>query len=1162
MDERRHYYNLSLMQIIKSNVLFDKLVLCFWGYRAFGAGQRDSNALADFFIVRSGVARRIHEYVARLGDLQAQLEAALDLSLQEDPPPLTVRRQEHGFYTSCAAMRCRELQANLDDLLKVIGAPPGPADKPLVMHRWTPSFMSGSYAYSDCFGRRGRGSTFSASETARFINSSYWMPDRPDLLGILAHEVAHGDVRERYRSLRSPALDLQDDCMARLIKLLHWCFRAYGIPSIPLATGGQFASSPGYAIQEIVADLFAASVEGHAYLYATLLDLTTSGIYELLLDPDQEVDIDLANRLHATVEPSRLDYSWYFRLRLLCAWLDVTHHLPAGPLAATLVDGAKSVAGAIFDRLTQLSAQPEKMARVRDLTDEMCRALRYSEAAKVVKAWRLRRSSQVAPSVSDKPAGLKTATAPRFTRRLEVEVRRWLFDALLWRKKLRGRLLENKPGASLATLEERYFGNGSLGLSGGTSMSEADCDAALLFRHLYDVPWECALLRGIDFVHPEAKVPFSSWLRDFHHEAGLGRGLYRVAMEFYLWQTRPPYDRLAASIRLVREVSHRIRARRDGGEVTLAPVLASLDEWRGPVDDADIQHGVAKLFQQVHALVISGRIKRRRGGDWSFVSVGEAVELAGRFSANVLQSATRLCCPAWETPKSVEPALEEAVIEKLQGYKLANLQTLCTEIVKTPGLNDDGARFQEMINYLQLRQAPRNAEPEPNAASTRRCLLAGLSVDHLLLYSLERLAVSSEPLNYEPKSTTGDWRGLQPVMTGSCWISPRTSSLYCISLGRFDVIGLKCESSMLRPGLPSFPDYKRVISSLSNGVRDAVANAGSLAPREVAKLCNGYPEFPGSNWFGHLSLNRLAQEVVKLNPGFIDIVADEENDWKLVHATPATAQSVAAVGQPHDGWHVWHDAPLPFLSRREQAMAFSIGSVPAHRLLDSLLDGTHQPVAFISILLSQRSARLTFLARLRNGSTGVPSSGNNLALSEAAASWCSDGNLFALLSEGWGDVVLCVVREKSIRVDERRLLNIFALQNAIYQDFLVKRTELVLTPGCLAAAAESEFFDISVHLRVRDDGHMRLANERFEEGIIAAVADRKLRLLSLEKVPGKSDYILRLDWTGMFRDGSEMDILNALGSAREEIDDISTAICMNRDKASKENAARVLAGQP
>jgi hypothetical protein len=185
-----------------------------------------------------------------------------------------------------------------------------------------------------------------------------------------------------------------------------------------------------------------------------------------------------------------------------------------------------------------------------------------------------------------------------------------------------------------------------------------------------------------------------------------------------------------------------------------------------------------------------------------------------------------------------------------------------------------------------------------------------------------------------------------------------------------------------------------------------------------------------------------------------------------------------------------------------------------------------------------------------------------LALSEAAASWCSDGNLFALLSEGWGDVVLCVVREKSIRVDERRLLNIFALQNAIYQDFLVKRTELVLTPGCLAAAAESEFFDISVHLRVRDDGHMRLANERFEEGIIAAVADRKLRLLSLEKVPGKSDYILRLDWTGMFRDGSEMDILNALGSAREEIDDISTAICMNRDKASKENAARVLAGQP
>lgn len=93
-------------------------------------------------------------------------------------------------------------------------------------------------------------------------------------------------------------------------------------------------------------------------------------------------------------------------------------------------------------------------------------------------------------------------------------------------------------------------------------------------------------------------------------------------------------------------------------------------------------------------------------------------------------------------------------------------------------------------------------------------------------------------------------------------------------------------------------DYTRIVALLSGDIRAAIANAGSLAPREIVEMCKRYPEFTGSNWFGHFSLKRLAQEVVKINPGVIDIVADEEDDWELVYTAPEIAQPMSEVGQP------------------------------------------------------------------------------------------------------------------------------------------------------------------------------------------------------------------------------------------------------------------------
>lgn len=150
-----------------------------------------------------------------------------------------------------------------------------------------------------------------------------------------------------------------------------------------------------------------------------------------------------------------------------------------------------------------------------------------------------------------------------------------------------------------------------------------------------------------------------------------------------------------------------------------------------------------------------------------------------------------------------------------------------------------------------------------------------------------------------------------------------------------------------------------------------------------------------------------------------------------------------------------------------------------------------------------------------------------------------------LLGEGWGDVIIVFLGDP----DEERLDSIFRIQNAIYQDFLVERTELILTSISMDEARKKwNEYEVTSFFRIRGDSEQRV-NEKFLLGIKSV--GRNLGIqdeLYVRRIPGLTDFAV--DWTRVAAEKFGSSKFSAENIALElekagvaaEIDDIVTII--------------------
>ncbi|WP_152426935.1 hypothetical protein [Paramagnetospirillum caucaseum] len=227
------------------------------------------------------------------------------------------------------------------------------------------------------------------------------------------------------------------------------------------------------------------------------------------------------------------------------------------------------------------------------------------------------------------------------------------------------------------------------------------------------------------------------------------------------------------------------------------------------------------------------------------------------------------------------------------------------------------------------------------------------------------------------------------------------------------------------------------------------------------------------------------------------------------------------------------------------------------------------PLAFLSITLNVRTERLDFLHRLKTFYAGEPSkaggaNNHNDGREDNIKPQMTEDDL-VLLSEGWGDVIIAFQvksadgPETNFECDRRnRLEQIFKLQNRLFSDFMVERTELILTFSSLTyvvskniapppAKERNDMWPFSIISRVRitkaygDGSAMTSANDRF----VKRLQDFQNycsdgRAFDVVRTPGRTDFTIYFRCGHFLRNPDfRRELMTAISA---EADDILTVV--------------------
>ncbi|MGG7566597.1 hypothetical protein ACQ5SO_10610 [Rhodovulum sp. DZ06] len=379
-----HYAGFAALQSLKRNLVHDKLHVAYYGLRAFNpsaigvrgaSDERKRIARGDFLLARSIAHANMALSIRRLEDFHASFEKTIDLGLQENHRPITGRRREQGVYHQMLGERSRELFIDTSRLVRrLLSKDDEEGDEdtlfpgmPTFIHRWAHNYTSNN---AETLGitrsnrsatgrRRGRKSEDYIAQMPSFssfaVNTSFWMPDRPDLQPVIAHEAAHCVLVEVFGDMASP---LERTGLHEPLTEL-W----QGLMSVKSDRLAEIDSEETHArheseMREILADILAATVTGPGYLFALFQELlgTTVGRIAQRSDWREWRDLGMLERiLEEGAGYVKLSRFWYLRLVVIADVLHATQPVPAEDgLADTMTDGVVGCVRLLHDRLRAL----------------------------------------------------------------------------------------------------------------------------------------------------------------------------------------------------------------------------------------------------------------------------------------------------------------------------------------------------------------------------------------------------------------------------------------------------------------------------------------------------------------------------------------------------------------------------------------------------------------------------------------------------------------------------------------------------------------------------------------------------------------------------------------------------------------------------------------
>lgn len=184
---------------------------------------------------------------------------------------------------------------------------------------------------------------------------------------------------------------------------------------------------------------------------------------------------------------------------------------------------------------------------------------------------------------------------------------------------------------------------------------------------------------------------------------------------------------------------------------------------------------------------------------------------------------------------------------------------------------------------------------------------------------------------------------------------------------------------------------------------------------------------------------------------------------------------------------------VPHFIRREYGIRYNLYDDKVQSLDDVKFN---RCIGFVSILLNHRSVRLEFLKNLKQ------------IINKECDFFSKDS--FAIIGEGWGDVILVMFSNES---DGKRnhFEDLFDLQQKIYNLFIVERTETIFTTSNFFSTLKQKKYSemtITIRLRLKSNINSQTIISEFEEEIskILKKHSNKQKDIRVSQIPGRFDY--------------------------------------------------------
>lgn len=1042
--ERQHYYSLMALQLLKQQVFRDKLLL-FKKLRATKLIRLDKKSIdkysldkSAFLIFRRGVHYKIKRYIDSLKTQQQNFSKSLDFGLQRDLRPSVDRRREIGIFHDFLSNRTIDIQSDISHLISKItnkSEEEIKSNSPMLLHGWSQRMHVRNHPLWDDVGR----DLGCDEKNICYIDTSFWSPDRPDLQPLVAKEIA-------YSTLRTITSGFSDDYFSNNFNNLTelWITLSRIINSDTDKNIGlkSIHKNSHHLVRMMVVDALASSVKGTSYLYALFLSENSSGL-ENLLRVNRIVRLEAIEELLSGLGSYDKYYEWYFRLKFTSFWIRKVsnfQNLPLSKIDTIVLDGTNEVCDLMLRFLDSNNISATRKAVGKDwrkLYKKIEKKVKILPILNEVYCWRECRSVDTWDDQKEcsGPKKYHRATMP-----LDIRLRNFLFRETVKQKTQKNKLLENYSSDNLlANFCDTY----------GLELGEERIpyiekkifvsQPRNLYRQLHDIPFQCSIMRSIDFLGEKNDSPtWRSFVSQAHNDIGLGREIFSFALEFYTWRRESPKGRLLLSINLLNFVLSRLKI---SGSESVMKIVEIFDYWlfAGKSISSDSSNVlVNEVAGCSHQKIQRDYAQGKKGGlDEECIKKVGAVQIDDALSSgevNGAETQRRLEQISGYKIKELSRLLESDHVrpyidnankliptnDKSDKYYIDYLSTL-GDLRHFLSIRDDSeskpaslGRFYRLIfNAFDGGSLKNSCYYDPDISDCYTSVISDKQKDYILLDKLEtkenlpqaikpvivsRLSLSnyytiSNPKKILDREKPSNVLGLYETLKRERWYRKDTSSQYSIVLGRYDVVSFtKTRLPCLCP-ISCFDDFSDDVANHTAAQEKFVTH---FARREIAlsvKLYGNY-EFDSSNQF--------VGNGVKFN--------------------------------------------------------------------------SHYVYAIASVSLQRRSMRLNLLYRLLNSVGSLDDNYSKNSIEECIRNiilWNNEEersiSISGLLTDGWGDLLLVFMVNKDIPVKAGLYERILNFQQALYEDFMVDRTELIYTPQCLDGMLKSGNYELSFLFRFQED---------------------------------------------------------------------------------------------